>query len=338
MRPDVPQAGHGADGPLSRAGTAAWIIGVLATVGLLAPVIANDRPILVRIDGRLLAPALADLPTIGPLFDTAEVRSIPWHDKESRQATVLLRPPVPYSYRGILLEEALLPPGRRHLLGTDALGRDLLARLVHGTRPSLVIGFAATAVSLLFGLVLGSLAAMRGGALDLLIVRLVDVVACFPPFVLALAFVAASGHGGLWPVAAGIALNRWTGMARYVRAEILRQRRGDLWASARATGASGPRLVVRHLLPLLAGPLAVMASFGVAHAIVLESSLSFVGFGVEPPDPSWGTILAESRVTLDAAWWPVVFPSLGLLLTLAALCLAAERAGGAGRGPQSSLS
>lgn len=334
MAMDGPEARQDRGDGRSRAGAAAWIIGILAAVGLLAPAIANDRPLLARIDGRLLAPALADLPIIGPLFDAPAVRSIPWHEQETAPAIVLLRAPVPYSYRGILLEDALRPPGRRHLLGTDALGRDLLARLIHGTRPSLLIGFVATAVSLLLGLVLGSFAAIRGGAADLLIVRLVDVVACFPPFVLALAFVAASGHGGPWPVAAGIALNRWTGMARYVRGEILRRRRGELWASARATGASGPRLVVRHLLPLLAGPLAVMASFGVAHAIVLESSLSFVGFGVEPPAPSWGTILAESRASLDAAWWPVVFPSLGLLLTLAALCLAAERAGGAGRGPQ----
>ncbi|MBI4169184.1 MAG: ABC transporter permease [Acidobacteria bacterium] len=341
MAPEVREpalrAGGAPDGHRARAGAAAWIVGGLAIVALLAPVIANERPLLARVDGRLIAPAFADLPILGPLFDAPVVRSIPWYQKETGRAIVLLRPPVPYSYRGILLDDALLPPGRRHLLGTDALGRDLLARLIHGTRPSLLIGFVATAVSLLLGLFLGALAAMRGGAADLLIVRLVDVVACFPPFVLALAFVAASGHGGLWPVAAGIALNRWTGMARYVRGEILRHRRGDLWASARATGASAPRLVVRHLLPLLAGPLAVMASFGVAHAIVLESSLSFVGFGVEPPAPSWGTILAESRATLDAAWWPVVFPSLGLLVTLGALCLAAERVGGAGRGRQEPL-
>ena len=117
-------------------------------------------------------------------------------------------------------------------------------------------------------------------------------------------------------------------MARYVRGEILRHRGGDVWVSARAAGAGGGRLVLRHLLPLLAGPLLVMTSFGIAGAILLESGLSFLGFGVDPPTPSWGSILAESRATLDAAWWPVVFPAAALVLLLAALCAAAERAAG----------
>src|SRR5437867_135932 len=120
-----------------------------------------------------------------------------------------------------------------------------------------------------------ALAGLRGGLIDLAIVRLVDVVACFPPFILALAFVAASGRTGIGPMVAGIALSRWTSVARYVRGEILRHRGGQIWASARAAGAGGVRLVVRHLLPLMAAPLAVMASFGVASAIVMESSLSF---------------------------------------------------------------
>jgi peptide/nickel transport system permease protein len=305
-----------------------WLAGSLTLVGLLAPVLANDRPILARLGGtgRLVAPALADLPLVGRLFDRPEARSIPWHTPDA-SARIILMPPVPYSYRGIRLEETLRRPDRRHLLGTDALGRDLLARLIHGTRPSLAVGFGATAVALLIGVLLGILAGLRAGLLDILIMRVLDTVACFPPFILALAFVAATGHGGVWPMVAGIALNRWTGMARFVRGEILRQRGGDLWASVRATGASSPRLVVRHLLPLLAPPLAVLASFGVAHAIVLESGLSFVGFGVDPPTPSWGTILAEARGTLDAAWWPVVFPALALLLVLGALCVAGERAG-----------
>ena len=144
---------------------------------------------------------------------------------------------------------------------------------------------------------------------------------------------AALGRTGVGPMVAGIALSRWTSMARYVRGEILRHRGGEIWVSARATGAGGIHLVLRHLLPLLAAPLAVMVSFGVANAIVLESALSFLGFGVNPPAPSWGSILAEARTSLDAAWWPVFFPSAALVTVLASLCSAAEgAAGGESRG------
>lgn len=317
---------------------AAWLVLLMSAAGLFAPLLANDRPILARLQGRLVYPALSEVPLIGRLFDDPAARGVDWGAEAAGAHTpaapdrpvvrVLLMPPVPYSYRGIRLDQALLPPGRGHLLGTDALGRDLLARLIHGARPSLAVGFGATAMALLAGFGLGALAGLRGGLVDLVVVRLVDVVACFPPFVLALAFVAALGRTGLLPLAAGIALSRWTTMARYVRGEILRHRGGELWVSARAAGAGSGRLVVRHLLPLLAAPLWVMASFGVANAILLESGLSFLGFGVDPPAPSWGSILAESRATLDAAWWPVAFPAVALVAVLAALCAAAEGAAG----------
>ncbi|HEV8701397.1 MAG TPA: ABC transporter permease [Candidatus Polarisedimenticolia bacterium] len=327
----------------SDARPAAWILLVIAMLGSLAPILANDRPIVARVDGRLVYPALADLPMAGRLFDDPAARRVDWGAPAAAStdapggARPLLMPPVPYSFRGVRLDQALLPPGRIHLLGTDALGRDLLSRLIYGARPSLAVGFGATALALLIGFSLGALAGLRGGLVDLVVVRIVDIVACFPPFVLALAFVAALGHSGLLPLAAGIALSRWTSMARYVRGEILRHRGGEVWVSARAAGAGAPRLVLRHLLPLLAGPLWVMAAFGVANAILLESGLSFLGFGIDPPAPSWGSILAESRATLDAAWWPVVCPCLALIAVLAALCAAAEGAAGteSGRGSAS---
>jgi len=301
------------------------LLAAFGTIGLLAPILATDQPLLARVDGRLRAPALADLPLVGSLFarhDLATLRA------QTPTATVetLLRAPVPYSYRGIFLDQVLLRPDRLHLLGTDALGRDLLARMIHGTRPSLLVGAGATLLALLAGGLLGALAGLRGGWVDLGILRVVEILACFPPFVLTLAIVAAAGGGGLVPIVVAIAVSRATSMTRYVRGEILRRRGEDLWDAARATGASLPRLTVVHLLPLLARPLAVLTSFSVAHAILLESGLSFLGLGVEPPDPSWGGILAEARGTLDAAWWPVVFPSMALVMVLAALSLAGERA------------
>jgi len=299
--------------------------------------LANDRPILARVDGRLMAPALADLPIVGRLFDDPAARLIAWDAPPAGDpgapTHILVMPPVPYSYRGIRLDESLRPPSAAHPMGTDALGRDILARVLHGARLSLMVGFGATALALLIGFCFGALAGLRGGLVGLVIVRLLDVVACFPPLILALAFVAAMGRTGVWPMVAGIALSRWTSMARYIRGEILRHRGGEVWVSARAAGAGGVRLLVRHLLPMLAAPLAVLVSFGVANAIVLESGLSFLGFGVNPPAPSWGSILAEARTSLDAAWWPVFFPSAALLLVLASLCAAAESgAGGESRG------
>ena len=306
---------------------------VAATVlaGVLAPVLASDRPIVARLDGRLVFPALADLPIVGGPFDDPQARLVDWDAARAQaagddHARVLLMPPIPYSYRGVRLDETLRPPSLAHPMGTDLLGRDLLARVLHGASLSLLVGFGATALALVFGFCLGALAGLRGGLVDLAIVRLVDVVACFPPFVLALGFMAALGRTGAGPLVAGIALSRWTGTARYVRGEIVRHRGGEIWIAARAAGAGGVRLVVRHILPLLAAPLLVMASFGVANAIALESGLSFLGFGVSPPAPSWGSILAEARGSLESAWWPVFFPSAALLLVLGSLCAAAEEA------------
>ncbi len=315
--------------PGARRGTgpAVWLLAALVLVGALAPLLANDRPLLALVGGSIVAPALSDLPLVGRLFGSSAGTAVDWRLAGS-DSRILLRAPVPYSYRGVRLEEALRPPGRRHILGTDALGRDLLARLIHGTRPSLTVGLLATALALLFGGLLGGAAGIRGGLADTAVMRVVEIVSCFPPFVLALAFVAAEGGGGMGPLVGAVALSRWAATTRYIRGEILRHRGSDLWAAARATGGSLPRLALRHLVPLLAPPLLVTTAFGVAYAIVLESSLSFVGLGVEPPTPSWGTILAEARGTLDAAWWPVLFPSLALLLVLGTLCLAAERISG----------
>jgi peptide/nickel transport system permease protein len=306
-----------------RRGLAGWILAALAAIALLGPLIANDRPIVARREGRITCPACVDLFTLGGGPDLTGDAAPGAGDPP---AAAILGAPIPWSFRGIRLEEALQPPGRRHWLGTDALGRDLLARLIRGARVSLLVGAGATLLALMAGIAIGATAALRGGWVDLALVRLIDIFSCFPPFILALALVAAGGRGGIGPVIAGIALNRWASMARYVRGEVIRQRSAEAWEAARASGAAAPRLVVRHVLPLLAGPLVVLASFGVVHAIVLEAGLSFVGFGVDPPVPSWGAMLAESRLTLDAAWWPVAAPAAALLLTIASLGAAADRA------------
>src|SRR2546425_4173423 len=157
---------------------AIFVVLSTALAGLLAPLLANDRPILARVDGHLTAPALAELPIVGRLFDDPSANLVDWGAAPAPLQTgaprVLLMPPVPYSYRGIRLDEALRPPSRSHWMGTDALGRDLLARVLHGTRLSIMVGFGATAVALLIGFCLGALARLRAGLAAIDVGRLLD--------------------------------------------------------------------------------------------------------------------------------------------------------------------
>lgn len=230
------------------------------------------------------------------------------------------------SSSAIHLQDILLPPSASHPFGTDALGRDLLARLVEGARVSLLVGFGATLLALVLGALLGGTAALKGGLVDLLLGRVIEILGCFPPFVLALALVTVAGGSGLVPIVVAIGLSRAASTARFIRGEVQRRSGAGLWVAARASGAGLPRLALRHLLPLAAAPLVVQAAFGVAQAILLESSLSFLGLGVQPPAASWGIILAEGRASLEIAWWPIVFPSLAIMTTLAGLEWAGARA------------
>ena len=227
--------------------------------------------------------------------------------------------PVPWSERTVRLDESLRPPSLRHLCGTDLLGRDVLARLLHGARASLLIGFGATLGALLLGLLLGGTAALRQGPVDLILGRVIEILGCFPPLLLALCLVAAWGQRGLIPMIVGIAAGRTAAAARFARSETIRLQGASFWLAARATGAGPWQAARRHLLPLLATPLLVQAAFGIAQAVLLESTLGFLGLGVEPPTPSWGQMIGEGRGMAGAAWWTIAFPAAALALTLALL-------------------
>lgn len=301
------------------------VLGTLTTLGLLGPFLANDKPLLVADgNGRLSFPAAAGLPVVTSLFGDAGEDSERLAGPLPEGAWVLWAP-VRYSYRGVALQEALLAPSSGHLMGTDALGRDILSRVLNGASISLLVGFGATLVSLLLGGLLGGAAGLRGGFPDLVLGRIIEVLGCFPPFLLALALVAVSGGAGLPAVTLAIGIGRTAGSARFVRGEVLRFRGGVAWSAARSTGSSLPGILLRHILPLIAPPLLVQTVFGVAQAILLESGLSFLGVGLQPPIPSWGMVLAEGRATLETAWWPILFPSLALALTLGALAWAADK-------------
>lgn len=239
-------------------------------------------------------------------------------------AVALLAPWLaPYDPNAIDLKELLMPPSQAHPLGTDTLGRDVLSRIIYGARISLLVGFVAVGIATLIGLVVGALAGYYGGGVDTLLMRLVDLMLCFPTLFLILAVIALLGPS-IWNIMVIIGLTNWMGVARLVRAEFLSLREREFVMAARALGASDARLIWRHLLPNALTPVMVSATLGIAGAILTESALSFLGLGVQPPTPSWGNILTMGQDNIEIAWWLSVFPGLAILVTVMSYNLLGE--------------
>ena len=231
---------------------------------------------------------------------------------------------VRYNPETIDLDQVLRPPSVEHPLGTDALGRDLLSRLVCGARVSLGVGLLAAIVGTGLGLSLGALAGYLGGRLDEILMRLADLMLALPTLFLLIA-VQSMVPPHLLTVALVIALTRWMGLARLVRGQFLSLKEREFVQAARAIGCTGRRIVLRHLLPNTSGQIAVSFSFTLAEAILIESALSFLGLGFPASQPSWGGMLAEARASILAgAWWVVLFPGLMILLVTASVNLLAD--------------
>ncbi len=222
---------------------------------------------------------------------------------------------VPLDPSAIDVSQGLQPPGWQYWLGTDDLGRSVLARMLYGARISLLVGFVAVGLSTLIGIVIGALAGFYGGWVDAVVMRFVDIMLCFPTFFLILAVIAFLDPS-IWNIMVVIGLTSWMGVARLVRAEFLSLRQRDFVLAARSLGANDSRLIFRHILPNALSPVLVSATLGVAGAILTESALSFLGIGVQPPTPSWGNMLIVGKQTLGTAWWLSVFPGLAILLTV----------------------
>jgi peptide/nickel transport system permease protein len=229
----------------------------------------------------------------------------------------------PYDPNQIDLKQVLMPPSPAHLLGTDTLGRDVLSRIIYGSRVSLKVGFVAVGLATLIGLIVGALAGYYGGWVDQVLMRLVDLMLCFPAFFLILAVIAVL-QPSIYVIMAVIGLTSWMGVARLVRAEFLSLREREFVTAARALGASDIRLILRHMLPNALAPVMVSATLGVAGAILTESALSFLGLGVQPPTPSWGNILTAGKDNIEIAWWLSVFPGLAILVTVMSYNLLGE--------------
>ena len=214
-------------------------------------------------------------------------------------------------------------PSMNHFLGTDQLGRDVFSRMLYGSRVSLSVGFVAVAISIFIGILVGAVAGYYGGWIDGVLMRFVDIMLCFPSFFLILTVVAVLGPS-LLNVMIVIGITSWMGTSRFVRAEFLSLRERDFTQAAKALGVSDRRIIFRHILPNALAPVFVTATLDVATAILVEAGLSFLGFGVQPPAPSWGNILTEGRTYIFDAWWLTVFPGLAILMTVLSFNLLGE--------------
>lgn len=224
------------------------------------------------------------------------------------------------------LDDRLIPPfsaqaqAKGHLLGTDHLGRDILSRLIYGSRVSLVVGLTAVTISCFMGCVLGLITGYRGGWLDDIIMRVGDVQLAFPFVLLVIAVVAVVG-GGLLNEIIVIGITGWVGYARVIRGQVLSAREKEYVEAARAIGVGTPAILFRHILPNVFSPVIVLATFSVASVIILEAALTFLGLGVDPKTPTWGGMLADGRSHIFTSWWMTVIPGAAIFVTVLAINL-----------------
>ena len=276
--------------------------------------VVNDSP-LARVVRKFLSDriAVASLVFIAFFFSVAITAG----------ALTWLGLPMPMNPNATNLEAKLLPPSSTHWLGTDNLGRDVLSRMVAGSTISLTVGFVAMAVSLGIGIVIGAVSGYFGGWIDNLIMRIVDALLCFPSFFLILTAIAILGPN-IWIIIAVIGLVSWTGTARLVRAEFLTLRESEYVRAARSMGQSGWNIIFRHILPNAAAPIFVTAIVSIPDAILVESGLSFLSFGVPPPQATWGNIIADGKTYILDAWWLIVFPGLAIFTASLAFYIAGD--------------
>lgn len=272
-------------------------VALMFLTAFFAPMLANNQPIATKFDGKVFFPGVVEtfqgIPIVGRF----------------------IRKPLPFRLAGFdfkeqfnpdrgdwalwgltaygpleITENQLAPRSAEHWLGTDELGRDVMARLIYGAGTSMKVGFISMGIAVIIGLFFGSVAGYAGGIPDMVISRFIEIITCFPSFFLILAILA-------WfpprieNVMVVIGLTGWTGIARYARGEFLRLREQDYVSAARALGAGPMRIIFRHLLPNSLAPVMISVTFGVASAILVEAGLSWLGFGVQPPMPSWGNVL-----------------------------------------------
>jgi peptide/nickel transport system permease protein len=296
------------------------LLAAVVVVAALADMLASNLPVVCRWRGTVyVLPNVTHPAALAALDCTQMTRT---HQAQDW----MLRPLVAYGPAQTNDAAILSPPlTGGHPFGTDALGRDVFARTVHGARTALGLGLAASGVLVLLGVTLGALAGFAGGAIDTLVTRAVESLTAIPTLVLVLIVSATVPHPTAATLLWTIALTRWTDLARLVRAEVLLALGTDYVVAARALGVSPVRVLWRHVLPNAIGPAIVAAAFGVASVVLIEAAVEFLRVGPQTAGASWGEMLAEARGHADA-WWLVIFPGTALLATLIALNLIGEAA------------
>lgn len=305
------------------------IVMFLLLTAFFSPLLASDQPIVCRYKGTWYFPAIVELfqsRQPGPHWiNKADPFNKPQFNakRELGPDDWAIWPLVPYrEYEQSLDHRA--PPSREHWLGTDELGRDILARMIHGTTVAVKVGFVSMAIAALIGIVLGGMAGYFGGAIDTVISRAIEIVICFPTFFLILSISVWVSDPSITYVMVIIGLTRWTSIARYTRGEYIRINSLDFVMAARALGLSHRRIMFRHILPNALTPVMVSITFGVADAILIESGLSWLGFGVQSPDPSWGNMLRSAYDHLRVSPHMVFPPCVAIFLAVLAYNLVGD--------------
>jgi ABC-type dipeptide/oligopeptide/nickel transport system permease subunit len=221
----------------------------------------------------------------------------------------------PYPYTKTNFSRLNEPPSRDYPLGTDQIGRDLLSRMIYGARVSMIVGLGAQVIIVLIGVPIGALSGWFGGRVDLVLMRLVDVMYAFPNLLFVILVMSMLG-AGLMNIFIAIGLTGWVGIARQTRAQVLAIKEKEFVDGARGLGAGFGRLLVRHVLPNSLTPIVVAVTFGIPQAIFTEAALSFIGVGINPPTPSWGQMVGEGQQYLRTYWHLCVFPSIAIALTM----------------------
>ena len=338
--------------------TAFSFIVLLAIVALLSPAIAGTKPIIVKYKGEMHFPALGyfsytwESVFIRDQFYNIYPGKLKEKDPESWAVWPLVYqdpfrrvgegewsgPPVTLHQRVVAWYERIFlddswngqpanqrysSPNRYNLLGTTNTGSDVFAQMIHGTRIALLVGFVSTGIAALIGVTLGAIAGFFGGWIDMVLSRLIEVVMCIPSLVFILFLIAVLEEPTIWHLMAVLGVTGWTSIARLTRGEFIKLNRSEYITAARALGVGRARIMFRHILPNSLAPVLVPISFGIAAAVLIESGLSFLGFGAPPPNPSWGTLLNIGRNNLQM-WWLILFPGTAIFLTVLAYNLIGE--------------
>lgn len=275
---------------------------VITLAAIFAPLVAPHDPLIGKLDASRRCPAFTTCPTLGGAASTDQGQNTGGFKLPGTVNTAPVKGTMEYP------------------LGTDSNGRDLFSRIVYAARISLLVGITAVLLGGVIGVVAGLLCGFYGGWVDTVIMRLADIQLAFPFILLAIAIVAVLG-GGLFNVILVLGVGSWVPYARLVRGQVLSAKQQEYVLAARTVGATDRAILFRHLLPNVITPSIILATFGIAAAIIGEATLSFLGVGINPPTPTWGNMLADGRAYVGSAWWLATFPGVAILLTVLSINL-----------------